>query len=65
MKTFDFKTGKVGLNDFDFVEDLEPSEQPANKVWSFKQDIIQVTYKNGIVLDLGWMQQKSKPRQKT
>lgn len=53
------------MNDFDFVEDLEPSEQPANKVWSFKQDIIQVTYKNGIVLDLGWMQQKSKPRQKT
>lgn len=55
MKKFNFKTGKVCLNDFDFIEELEPTDQPKEKIWSFKQDIIQVKYEHGIVLDLGWM----------
>ncbi|WP_037288925.1 hypothetical protein [Saccharibacillus sacchari] len=51
---FDFKTGRVVLNDFDFIEGLEPEEQPQDKIWSFKQDIIQVEYGEEITLDLGW-----------
>lgn len=55
MEEFDFKTGMVILNDFDFIKSLEPGEQPEDKLWSFKHDIIQVKYKKGIVLDLGWL----------
>jgi len=51
---FDFKTGRVALNDFDVIDGLEPEEQPKDKIWSFKQDIIQVEYGERIVLDLGW-----------
>lgn len=50
MGEFDFKAGKVILNDFDFVDNLSYAEQ----IWSFKEDILQVRYNNIYVLDLGW-----------
>ncbi|MHA6532313.1 hypothetical protein [Paenibacillus sp. BAC0078] len=50
MEKFDFKTGTVILNDFDFVDNISYAEQ----IWSFKEDILQVRYKNVNVLDLGW-----------
>ncbi|MEK4043322.1 hypothetical protein NSU18_06630 [Paenibacillus sp. FSL H8-0048] len=50
MEKFDFKTGEVILNDFDFEDNKSYAEQ----IWSFKEDILQVRYKKNNVIDLGW-----------
>lgn len=47
---FNFKSGNVILNDFDFDISIPYEEQK----WSFKEDILQVRYQQKYVLDLGW-----------
>ncbi|ULL16191.1 hypothetical protein DVH26_18110 [Paenibacillus sp. H1-7] len=50
FEIIDFKSGKVVLNDLDFDPNLSYEEQ----IWSFKEDILQVRYHNGFILDVGW-----------
>ncbi|MWC31234.1 hypothetical protein [Paenibacillus sp. MMS18-CY102] len=48
---FDFKSGEVVLNDFDFDSSIPYIEQRL----SFKEDILQVRYhQEKYVIDLGW-----------
>lgn len=48
---FDFKSGDVILNDFDFDPSIPYTEQK----WSFKEDIFQVRYhQEKYIIDLGW-----------
>lgn len=46
----DFGLGKIEYNDFD----LNFSEPLKNQLDNLKEDLLQVSYPNGLLLDIGW-----------
>lgn len=50
MKTIDFKSGRIIYNEFHFDFDLPFSAQED----SLNEDLLQVQYENGFLIDLGW-----------
>ncbi|MCS7464401.1 hypothetical protein N0M98_30330 [Paenibacillus doosanensis] len=50
FSNIDFNGGIVVVNDLDF----DPTRSYEEQIWSFKQDILQVRYPNGYILDVGW-----------
>ena len=50
IKDIDFKKGKITYNDFN-IDSKIPFK---NQEFSFKEDILQVNYPQGYLLDVGW-----------